>query len=122
MSEKETPETIEEQNQVEVSEETQEVKAAEEMQTSEAETHEEEAAEETQERAEEAQAEEADIESAAEVPAPKKGLMERRESFDQSSVPNAHKGYSGTPPIIMLLIVSAFVVVSLIFATAAVVN
>jgi len=51
-----------------------------------------------------------------------KGLMERRESFEQSSVPNAHKGYSGTPPIVMLLIVSAFIVVSLIFATAAIVN
>jgi hypothetical protein len=51
-----------------------------------------------------------------------KKLMERRESFEQSSVPNAHKGYSGTPPIVMLLIVSAFIVVSLIFATAALVN
>jgi hypothetical protein len=51
-----------------------------------------------------------------------KKLMERRESFEQSSVPNAHKGYSGTPPIVMLLIVSAFIVVSLIFATAAIVN
>jgi len=48
--------------------------------------------------------------------------MERRESFEQSSVPNAHKGSSGTPLIIMLLIVSAFIVVSLIFATAALVN
>jgi len=57
-----------------------------------------------------------------EAPAVKKGLMERRESFEQSSVPNAHKGYSSTPPIIMLLIVSAFIVVSLIFATAALVN
>ncbi|MCZ6685537.1 MAG: hypothetical protein O6849_06105 [Candidatus Dadabacteria bacterium] len=48
--------------------------------------------------------------------------MERRESFEQSSVPNAHKGYGSTPPIVMLLIVSAFIVVSLIFATAALVN
>jgi len=122
MSEKETPEIKEEQNQgTEVSEEAQEVKSEE----SQAEVQQEnpaelEAAHDTQEHAEVAEAEEAEIETAEEVPAPKKGLMERRESFDQSSVPNAHKGYSGTPPIIMLLIVSAFIVLSLIFATAAI--
>ena len=120
MSEKVNPEVKEEETQEEVvSEETQEVKAQQSRKQG---TQEPQAAEETQEHAEEAQAEEADIESAAEVPAPKKGLMERRESFDQSSVPNAHKGYSGTPPVIMLLIISVFFLISLIFATAAVVN
>ncbi len=118
MSEKENPEIEEEQTQQEeLSEEIEEVHA--EAETVEEETRELEAAEDTQEQAEEVEAE---TETAAEVPARRKGLMERRKSFDQSSVPNAHKGYSGTPPIIMLLIVSAFVVVSLIFATAAVVN
>jgi hypothetical protein len=105
MSEKETPEIKEEQNLgAENSQEVEEVQAAEEA----------------QEYTEVVEAEEAEIETAAEVPAPKKGLMERRESFDQSSVPNAHKGYTATPPIIMLIIVSAFIVLSLIFATAAI--
>lgn len=45
-----------------------------------------------------------------------KGLMERRESFDQSSVPNAHKGYSGKHSIVMLLVVVAMFIVSYILA------
>lgn len=118
MSEKENPEMNEEQTQQEeLSEEIEEVHA--EAQAVEEGTRELEAVEDTGEHTEEVEAE---IETAAEVPAPKKGLMERRESFTQSSVPNAHKGYSPTPPIIMLLIVSAFIIVSLIFATAAVIN
>lgn len=121
MSEKETPEIKEEQTQeAEVSEEIEEVQA--EAEAAQEGTQELGAVEDTHEHTEEVQAEEAEIESAAEVPAPKKGLMERRESFDQSSVPNAHKGSSGTPPVIMLLIVSIFIVISLIFATAAVVK
>lgn len=96
MSEKETPESNEEQ------------------------TRQEEVAEAVEKEAAELEAETTD--SAPAAVAIKKGLMERRESFDQSSVPNAHKGYSPTPPVIMLLIVSAFIVVSLIFATAAVVS
>lgn len=45
-----------------------------------------------------------------------KGLMERRESFDQASVPNAHKGYSGKHSIVMLLVVVAMFIVSYILA------
>lgn len=48
--------------------------------------------------------------------APKKGLMDRRKSFEQSSVPNAHKGYSGKHTIVMLLIVVAMFIVSYILA------
>ncbi|MEQ9619587.1 MAG: hypothetical protein RIG61_10485 [Deltaproteobacteria bacterium] len=48
--------------------------------------------------------------------APKKGLMERRDSFKQSSVPNAHKGYSGKPPVVMLLIIVGMFIVSYILA------
>ncbi len=51
-----------------------------------------------------------------------KGLMERRQSFAQSSVPNAHKGYNSDLPIIMIIIISLFILISLIFATAAVMN
>ncbi|MCK5391788.1 MAG: hypothetical protein KAJ31_05130 [Deltaproteobacteria bacterium] len=122
MSEKETPGIEEEQTQeAEDSQEVEEVQAAVKNQESSPEegTLELEVVEDTGEHTEEVEAE---IETAAEVPAPKKGLMERRESFTQSSVPNAHKGYSPTPPIIMILIVSAFIIVSLIFATAAVIN
>jgi len=114
MSEKENPEIKEEQTLE--AEESQEVQEAQELSPEEG-TREPEAVEHTPEHTEVVEAE---IETTAEVPAPKKGLMERRESFDQSSVPNAHKGYSGTPPIIMLLIVSVFIVLSLIFATAAI--
>ncbi len=35
-----------------------------------------------------------------------KGLMERRESFSQSSVPNAHRGYSSKMPRIMMGIIA----------------
>ncbi len=103
MSEKESSETTEEQIQ-ETSEELQEVKTEEASQELEA------AEEEVQEQA------------APPAPAEKKGLMQRRPSFAQSSVPNAHKGYSTTPPVIMLLIISVFVLLSIIFATAAVGN
>ena len=97
--------------------------AAEETETNKVETSEElDALEKSEGDPEEVKAEESDNEPVKEAPAVKKGLMERRESFSQSSVPNAHKGSSGTPPIIMLLIISAFIVVSLIFATAALVN
>ena len=104
MSEKETPETIEEQNQ-------------EEALDSQAEVHEEAVPEEIQ-----ASAEDVEEKSIPEAPAEKKGLMERRPSFAQSSVPKAHKGYSGTPPIIMLLIISVFFLLSIIFGTAAIGN
>ena len=96
MSEKESSETTEEQlEEVKTEEASQELEATEE---------------EVQEQA------------APPAPAEKKGLMQRRPSFAQSSVPNAHKGYSTTPPVIMLLIVSVFVLLSIIFATAAVGN
>jgi len=104
MSEKEAPETIEEQTQ-EVAETTQAV----------------EASQEDSNEVVEAAAEEAN-DTTPEAPPEKKGLMERRPSFAQSSVPNAHRGYSGTPPVIMLLIISVFVLLSIIFATAAVGN
>lgn len=45
-----------------------------------------------------------------------KGLMERRESFAQLSVPNAHRGYSGKPPRIMIGIIAAMFIVSFILA------
>lgn len=48
--------------------------------------------------------------------APKKGLMERRESFAQTSVPNAHRGSSGKPPVIMLGIVLILFIASFILA------
>jgi len=99
MSEKETPETIEEQNQEEALDSQADV--PEEIQAS---------------------AEDVEEKSIPEAPAEKKGLMERRPSFAQSSVPNAHKGYSGTPPIIMLLIISVFFLLSIIFGTAAIGN
>jgi hypothetical protein len=45
-----------------------------------------------------------------------KGLMERRESFSQSSVPNAHRGYSSKMPRIMMGIILAMFIVSFILA------
>ena len=45
-----------------------------------------------------------------------KGLMERRESFAQSSVPNAKKGSSGKPPRVMMGIIAAMLIVSFILA------
>ena len=106
MSEKETPESLEEQGQEEVVEANKGLEASEEKVIEEASPEDEEKAQET----------------APEVPVEKKGLMERRPSFAQSSVPNAHKGYSTNPPVVMLLIVAVFVLISIIFATAAVVN
>jgi len=107
MSEKETPESAEVEAQEEVTEVGEEVVA----QASDEEPHEEveAAAEETQE-------------STPEPTAAKKGLMQRRPDYSQTSVPNAHRGYSGTPPIIMLLIISVFLLLSIIFATSAVIN
>ena len=144
MSEKETPEATEEQNQdAEVTEEVEEVQAeaseeveevaeeakaeaseevAEEAEAPEEATEQVEASEETEAETEEVKAEERESEAVEEVPIAKKGLMERRPSYSQSSVPNAHKGYSGIPPIIMLLIISVFVLLSIIFATSAVIN
>lgn len=45
-----------------------------------------------------------------------KGLMERRASFSQSSVPNAHKGYSGKTPRVMMGIIAILFIVSFILA------
>lgn len=45
-----------------------------------------------------------------------KGLMERRESFAQSSVPNAHRGYSSKTPRVMMGIILVMFVVSFILA------
>lgn len=113
MSEKETPETAEEQ----IEKTFEEVKAeeAQEEQSQELE------ASEDQEESEQG-SQEAETEAAPPAPVEKKGLMERRPSYSQSSVPNAHRGYSATPPVIMLLIISVFVLLSIIFATAAIVN
>lgn len=106
MSEKEPTESVEEVQQ-ETAEEVQEQEAS------------------PQEGPEEEQIEAPDEvveETVSEVLVEKKGLMERRPNYSQSSVPNAHRGYSGTPPIIMLLIISVFVLLSIIFATSAVIN
>ncbi len=74
-----------------------------------------EAAEKVEERVE---AEEKAAEAHAPEPRPqeKKGLMERRESFAQSSVPNAHRGYNPKTPVVMLCIVAFMVVLSFILA------
>jgi len=45
-----------------------------------------------------------------------KGLMERRASFSQSSVPNAHRGYSGKTPRVMMGIIAVLFIVSFILA------
>lgn len=106
MTEKETTESVEE-----VQEE-----ATEEVQEQEASSQESPAEEQVE------ASEEVVEETVPETPVVKKGLMERRPSYSQSSVPNAHRGYSGTPPIIMLLIISVFILLSIIFATSAVIN
>ncbi len=49
-------------------------------------------------------------------PAPKKGLMERRKSFAQSSVPNAHRGYNAKTPVVMLRIILILFLASFILA------
>jgi len=74
-----------------------------------------EAAEKVEERVE---AEEKAAEAHAPEPSPqaKKGLMERRESFSQSSVPNAHRGYNPKTPVVMLFIVAFMVVLSFVLA------
>lgn len=120
MSEKETPESVEEQVQEEVVEASGKEEAVEADREVEA-SEKEEVIEEVETKEAEASEEQAQ-ETAPEAPREKKGLMERRPSFAQSSVPNAHRGYSETPPVIMLLIVSVFVLLSIIFAVAAVVN
>ena len=94
MSEKETLETTEQETQEEVSEEIEEVKAEE--------------------------ATSPEPEAAPAAPPVKKGLMERRPNYSQSSVPNIHRGYSTNPPIIMLLIISLLVLLSVIFGMAAI--
>ncbi len=55
--------------------------------------------------------------SKAHAPSPKKGLMERRKSFSQSSVPNAHKGYNPKTPVVMLGIIVILFVASFILAS-----
>ena len=45
-----------------------------------------------------------------------KGLMERRDSFAQTSVPNAHRGYSGKTPRVMMGIIAILFIVSFILA------
>ena len=48
--------------------------------------------------------------------ADKKGLMERRESFAQTSVPNAHRGNSAKPPRVMMGIIVLLFILSFILA------
>ena len=74
-----------------------------------------EAAEKVEELVE---AEEKAAEAHAPEPSPqaKKGLMERRDSFSQSSVPNAHRGYNPKTPVVMLFIVAFMVVLSFVLA------
>lgn len=50
---------------------------------------------------------------------PKKGLMQRRKSFAQSSVPNAHRGYNPKTPVIMLGIIFLMLVASFVLASVA---
>lgn len=85
-----------------------------------------EAAEKVEAEVEEKEAESAEPEPEVEEPkearaeaaagASKKGLMERRKSFAQSSVPNAHRGYNPKTPVVMLGIIAVFVIVSFILA------
>lgn len=93
-----------------------------------------EAAEKVEERVEAKEAAEARVEKAAEAHAEKthtaahaggapekkvlekKGLMERRESFSQSSVPNAHRGYNPKTPVVMMCIIAFMVVLSFVLA------
>ena len=46
----------------------------------------------------------------------RKGLMQRRESFAQTSVPNAKKGSSGKPPRVMMVIIATMFIISFILA------
>ena len=71
----------------------------------------------TEEAAESAQGPEAvETQVHATAAAPKKGLMQRRKSFLQTSVPNAHRGNNPKIPRIMLGIVVIFIIVSFILA------
>jgi hypothetical protein len=82
---------------------------------------EEERTEEIREAAE-AVEEKVQAKEAAEALKPKahshagKGLMERRASFEQSSVPNAHRGYSGKTPRVMMGIIAVLFIMSFILA------
>ena len=76
---------------------------------------------EAEEKAAEAHAEKAHAAGHAGGPAvkkdlAKKGLMERRESFSQSSVPNAHRGYNPKTPVVMMCIIAFMVVLSFVLA------
>jgi len=75
-----------------------------------------EAAEARVEKAAEAHAEKTHTAAHAGAPAVKKGLMERRESFSQSSVPNAHRGYNPKTPVVMMCIIAFMVVLSFVLA------
>ena len=74
-----------------------------------------EAAEKVEERVE-AEEKAAEAHAPKAHPQEKKGLMERRESFLQSSVPNAHRGYNPKTPVVMLCIVAFMVVLSFVLA------
>ncbi len=87
-----------------------ELAAAQEVEA-EVEQKEAESAESEQETAE---PEEAHTQAAAD--APKKGLMQRRKSFAQTSVPNAHRGYNPKTPVVMLGIIAVFLIASFILA------
>ncbi len=76
----------------------------------------EEVAEARVEKAAEAHAEKTHTAAHAGAPAVKKGLMERRESFSQSSVPNAHRGYNPKTPVVMMCIIAFMVVLSFVLA------
>ena len=107
MSEKETPESVEVEAQEEITEVGEEVVAQ---------ASEEEASSSDEESQDEVELSPEGVEESTPGPtSAKKGLMQRRPDYSQSSVPNAHRGYSGTPPIIMLLIISVFLLLSIIF-------
>ncbi len=80
---------------------------------------EEDRTEEIREKAE-AVEERVEAKEAAHTPAARsragKGLMERRESFAQSSVPNAHRGYNPKTPRIMMGIIAVLFIMSFILA------
>ena len=108
---KDAPEEVKEES-------TEQVEAAAEKVEEEVEAKE---AAQAEPEPEEAPAEEAQEEAQAE-PAPvgpKKGYMQRRKSFAQGSVPNAHRGYNPKTPVVMLGIIFAMLVVSFILASIA---
>lgn len=59
---------------------------------------------------------ETQVHTTAAAAAPKKGLMQRRKSFLQTSVPNAHRGYNPKTPRIMLGIIAILLIASFILA------